>query len=104
MTTEQIKYILTQNGYSTNDVMLDLSKFSVIFLDQDVNLYPDIKRVRYHFDFNNKILEIYEGKMKNSKFVYFLEDRPNHLISFDDIAGFLQYPVINSTGQLLYRN
>lgn len=102
MTSAQIKTILQDNGYSTSD-FLDLSKFSIIFLDQDANLYPDKKRTRFHFDFTNETLEVYTGRTKNNTFIYDKPDQPNHYISFKLIAGFIQNSKIAENGQILYR-
>lgn len=103
MNTTQIKYILQKNGYSTtSNTELDLTKFSIIFLDQDGNLYPNSKQFRYKFDYTNEYLKVYEGRVRNNTFIPNLTNKPNHIISFDLIAGFLQGSIIDDRGQILY--
>ena len=104
MNSTQINYCL-KHIYNTNESMLDkwldLSKIACIYLDQDANLYPDKKHVRFFFDSSTNILIIKTGKSVQSGFVAD-SDQPNHLISFNVIAGFIQTSKVTDVGQFEY--
>ena len=101
MTGSQIKVILSDCGYDSSKD-LDLGKFAVILLDQDANIFPDVKRKRFKFDFTNEALQIFTGRTKGGQFYYDKTDRANHYISFSDIAGFVQTSKVLDNGQVMY--
>ena len=94
MTNAQIKHILSENGYSAN-TWDTFDKFSVIFLGQDANVYPNAKTTRIRFNTTNELLELSFGRLNSagvfvSSYGETESYTPNCYIEFFLIDGFIQ--------------
>lgn len=94
MTTAQIKYVLTNNNYSVN-TWDTFDKFSVIFLGQDANVYPNKTKMRIRFNTTNELLELSYGRLNSAgEFVSTYGETsnftPNCFIDFWLIDGLIQ--------------